>query len=104
MTENAVNRLSKRYKDVNPDWIMLGKGDMLTGSQEEDVVSVVSEDSPEYRRTGSLEYDLSVVAHFFEMRILDIDREVARLLREKAELEVQKRGVEEMIEKLRRGE
>lgn len=76
VSENAVTRLIKRYKSINPDWIMEKKGEMFFPENGiSDVIDVVEEPSAPYgpESKEDLFGDLRALLEHYEKRIAGLE-------------------------------
>lgn len=82
VSENAVTRLSKRYKEINPEWIMDHKGEMFLPENEFSAgTDVVEEPSMPYGPDckEDLFGDLRALLEHYEKRIAGLEGVVAAL-------------------------
>ncbi len=77
----AVIRLSKRYTDINPEWIMEGKGAMLKSDKVEDASQnniQVSEPAINYEHADPL-LQLRALLEYYKERIENLEKRVSLL-------------------------
>ncbi len=80
VSDAVVLKLSKRYKKVNPDWILYGTGEALFENIDEEESRQLNEPKGEYRRSNEEPFEmLRQKMEGFDARIRELEDEMRRL-------------------------